>query len=253
MRKTSSGSAVKVSRRWISLYIKKIQREPELGAEDGERQAEVRGEAEVAHPGIVDEPALHHVPAERALQRRPAGTRRRASRQALPQAVLFAEEVRSKAARKTTPIRRPSRRWTYSHQKMRLKPSRVDAEVHQPELGRLAVPGEQRLPVGLRERRERADERLPFDDRQARAGEPRDPAHHDDGEDEGGADEQPGGDGTSVLFLAAAVAIGHGARGCPGRAAKSLIDIKFAPPPARLLYSRRANQHEEADMARRAL
>ena len=41
--------------------------------------AEVRGEPELRHARIVDQPALHHVPAERALQRRRARRCRRAA------------------------------------------------------------------------------------------------------------------------------------------------------------------------------
>ena len=45
------------------------ERDPQLGRQDRERHAQVRGEAEVAHARVVDQAALDHVPAERALQR----------------------------------------------------------------------------------------------------------------------------------------------------------------------------------------
>src|SRR5688572_31343992 len=44
---------------------KELQGEPELRAEDGEREPKMRGEAQVRDARIVDQAALHHVPAER--------------------------------------------------------------------------------------------------------------------------------------------------------------------------------------------
>ena len=46
-------------------------------------------------------------------------------------------------------------------------------------------------PVGGRQRRDDADDRLPFGDRQAGEGEPRDAADHDHQKDQGTANEQP--------------------------------------------------------------
>ena len=67
----------------------------------------------------------------------------------------------------------------------------VHVEVDLLELGRALVLLEQRLPFGLVQRRQRADQRLPLDDRQPGVREAGDAAHHHHGEHEGGADEKP--------------------------------------------------------------
>ena len=43
------------------------EQEPERVAEDEQRHAEMRGEPVLADVGAIDEAALHHVPADRAL------------------------------------------------------------------------------------------------------------------------------------------------------------------------------------------
>ena len=68
------------------------------------------------------------------------------------------------------------------------------ALVDQLVLGRLPVLVEHRLPVGLGERRDRADERLPLDDRQPGVGEAGDAPDDDHRRDRERADEEPGRD-----------------------------------------------------------
>ena len=84
----------------------------------------MRGQPELRHARIVDEPALHHVPAERALQ--PAehedagelGSRSPAELRGARETTGTAPGTRRRSAR-------PSKRWTYSHQKMRLNSASV--------------------------------------------------------------------------------------------------------------------------------
>jgi hypothetical protein len=72
-------------------------------------------------------------------------------------------------------------------------------------LRRLLIEIESVLPVGLRERRDRSAERFPFGDREATFGEPRDPADHDHGENEGGDEQEEIGERTRVLGVVGAV------------------------------------------------
>jgi hypothetical protein len=67
------------------------------------------------------------------------------------------------------------------------------------ELRRLLVLGEKFQPVGLGKRRQGADQRLPFDDRQSRMRQPRHAADHHGEENHGTAGEQPPGHGALLV------------------------------------------------------
>ena len=69
-----------------------------------EREPEMRGQPELRHARIVDEAALHHVPAERALQRRPARRSRRAASRSPRGMRRRATKPEEAARRNTTPI-----------------------------------------------------------------------------------------------------------------------------------------------------
>ena len=66
--------------------------------------------------------------------------------------------------------------------------------VAQAEFGRQAVLGERLVPLRVVERRQRAHDGLPLDDRESGMREARHAAHHDHREHERAAGEQPGGD-----------------------------------------------------------
>ena len=81
-------------------------------------------------------------------------------------------------------------------------------------LGRLLVLVEGLLPLRVVQRRQRADDRLPFDDRQARVREPRDAADDDHREHQRAADEQPGRDRAHRRGARAPATIGTASRSC---------------------------------------
>ena len=179
------GAEVSVARRGCS----EREPDPEHRREDREREAEVRGQPELRHPRVVDEPALHHVPAHRALQAAQHED---------------AEELPRMAGRNVAPRDEPQQR-DEKHdadqapeQAMEVLPPEDALEpgerhplVHLPVLGRQLVLLERLLPLGLGQRRQRADDRLPLDDRQARMREPRDAADDDHREHQRAAHEQP--------------------------------------------------------------
>ena len=74
----------------------------------------------------------------------------------------------------------------------------ADRQVGAADAGELG--GHQQEVGALRQRRQRPDERPPFDDRKPRAREARDAAHEHDGENEGGAQEKPGGHRPAVAL-----------------------------------------------------
>jgi len=51
-----------------NTILQQTKGDPELQGKNKQRQAQVRGEAEVADARVVDQPARHHVPAHGALQ-----------------------------------------------------------------------------------------------------------------------------------------------------------------------------------------
>ncbi len=81
-----------------------------------------------------------------------------------------------------------------------LEPTERHALVHDPVLGNLFVVIELRLPLGRVQGRDRAGQRLPLGDRQARVGQPCGAADHHHGEHHGRHDEQPDRDGTGAAL-----------------------------------------------------
>jgi hypothetical protein len=178
---------------------KEIQRDPQRGRKDRQRNPQVRGQPEVAYARILDEAGLHHVPAERALHR----TEKK-----------YAAELPGKPPIEPPPREEPQER----NQENRadhpaeepvhvfppedsLEPIDVHCEVHEAELGRLAIFREKRFPIRVRERRDGSDQGLPLDDREAGMRQPRDPADDDHCEHQRGAYEQPRGDVPPLFFL----------------------------------------------------
>ena len=143
-------------------------------------------------------------------QVKPFGISRRTANQATP-------------TKKTRPRIRPSSRCAHSQKKMNLKPAR--AHSGRPgdlaKLGCRLVERELAHPVGVGERRDRADDRLPFGDRQSAFRKPGDAADHNHPEHQGGNDEEQVGQGkrTRPAFRQARYRCGgHGRTGHVRRA-----------------------------------
>ncbi len=158
------------------------EQEPERVAEDRQRHAEMGGEPVLADIGAVHEPALHHVPAERALE---ASEHEQA------------EKPRQQRARDVAGDQKAEERHEEgkadeaAEEAMRPFPPEDGLELIEAHaaldlsvFGDLLIGGEGLLPVGLAERRDRSHDRLPFGDGEARIGEPRRPADQDHGDDE---------------------------------------------------------------------
>ncbi|MCZ7565359.1 MAG: hypothetical protein M5U08_17560 [Burkholderiales bacterium] len=183
-------------------------RDPQERGEDQEGDREMRGQPEVRHARIVDEPAHHHVPAHRALQaaehehaeelpgERPADPAANPEPDERDQ-----EHDADQPAEQSVEVLPPEDAF-----ELRQAHAPVDLKV----LGRLPVFLEGRDPIGIGQRRQGAHDRLPLDDRQTGVGEPGDAPHDDHREHERGANEQPGCHG----------ALGRRAaqRNCGGRA-----------------------------------
>src|SRR5579862_9188640 len=163
----------------------------------------MRGQADGAHPRIVDEAARDHEPSDRALQAAQQEDSREPPR----------ERPANRAAREKIKEGNEERHADHAAQEPVAVLPPVDAlevlerhvEVALAPFGGELVLVELGLPLGIVQRRDRADHGLPFDDREARMGEARDPAHHDHGEDERAAGEKPGRDGTVVIGRSRAV------------------------------------------------
>jgi hypothetical protein len=174
--------------------------------EDRERDPQVRREPHRVDLRVVDQPGLHHDPAHRALQAAEHEDRPEPER---GRAVQLLRQLEKEQGQKKNEADHPGEQAVdVLPPEDALEALEGHAGVDQAELGRFPVLGEQPLPLDFRQRRQHADQRLPLDDRQPRAREARDAAHHHDGEHQPGAKEQPAGDLTAVAF-------GHGAQGCP--------------------------------------
>ena len=163
--------------------------DPEHRREDREREAEMRGEPELRHARIVDEPALHHVPAHRALQ-----AAQHEDAEELPRIArrnVAAREEPEQRHEEDDADQAPEQPVEVLPPEDALELGERHALVHLLVLGRQLVLLERLLPLGLGQRRQRADDRLPLDDRQARMREARDAADDDHREHQRAAHEQP--------------------------------------------------------------
>jgi hypothetical protein len=169
--------------------IEQRPRRPQHRGKDREREAQMRGQAELRHSRIVDEPAFHHEPADGALQsteqedagERPREAARNASTREEPQ-VRHEEHDADRAPEQPMEILPPE-----DALELRERHRVIDVA----EFGRRLVLGERVVPVGRVERRQRADDRLPLGDRQAGMREPRHAAHDDHREHQQRAHEKP--------------------------------------------------------------
>ena len=137
----------------------------------------MRGEAKVRNPRIIDESALHHVPAQRALQ---------------PAEKKDGEEPRGDAGRNPAFGDEPQQRHQ-EHDSDRaseqavdifpavdpLEPFQAHVRVDLTKLGRRLISGEGIVPIRVAHGRQRPDDGLPFGDRQPGVGQARHPAHDD--------------------------------------------------------------------------
>jgi hypothetical protein len=166
--------------------------DPEHRAEDRQREPEVRRQPELRHARIVDEAALDHVPAHRALQRA-----QREDRGELPR--VFARDQASRGEPDERDQEDDADRSAQQPVEVfppedALELGEAHSRVHLPVFGRLLILGERLLPLRGVERRQRPHDRLPFDDREAGMREPRDTADDDHREHQRAADEKPCGD-----------------------------------------------------------
>ena len=156
----------------------------------------MHGQPVLADADAIDQAAAHHVPADEALQpaeredpdqprqqraRNPAGGQQHEERHEKGEADQAAEE----AVRPLPP-------------EDALERAKAHALVDLLVLRDLPILVEGILPVGLRQRRHDADDRLPFGDRQAGAGQARRAADADQQEDQRGHRQQPDPHGRGV-------------------------------------------------------
>ena len=149
----------------------------------------MRGQPELRHARIVDQPALHHVPAQRALQaaeREDRDQRRRESGRQLPP-----QDKPGERQRKHRTDDAPEQPMRVFPPEYRLECVEAHSLVHLPVFGRCLVFDEGLVPLRRRKRRQRADDRLPFGNRQPRMGEPGHAADDDDREHQRTTDQQP--------------------------------------------------------------
>ena len=182
------------------------EREPERVSRDHRGQGQMRGESVLAYGDAVaaNEAARHHEPAERSL--RPAQNEQR-------------EDLRNEWLGNGPPQHEIGE-WQQEHEadeaaqqpvrpfppEDRLEAFEAEALVHRLILRDLLVFLEGVLPGGLAHRRQRAQDRLPFRDRQARAGKPRGPADHDHGQHKRCHGEKPDTDGWELRGRSAVAA-----------------------------------------------
>ena len=141
------------------------EQEPERVAEDQQRHAEMRREPVLADIGAVDEAALHHVPADRALK---SAEHEQADQSGQQRARDIAREPEHDEGHEEGGADQPAEK------AMRPFPPIDGLEVLQAhaalDLGifrDLLIGLEGLAPVRLAERRDRADDRLPFGDGEA--------------------------------------------------------------------------------------
>ena len=166
-----------------------IERHPEHGRVDRERDAQVRGEPVLAYPWIVDQAALHHVPAHRTLQ---AAEEKNAGE--LPSQLAIdapAREKIEKGREERHADRAAEQAMTILPPKDAFELVERHAAIHLPILGRELVPGESVLPLRVVQRRHGADDGLPLDDRQSRVREAGNPADDHHQEEQDAAGEKP--------------------------------------------------------------
>ena len=206
--------AVRPARRAL---VRQAERQPEEKAVDREREHEMRGEPVMAHVGPVDQPALHHVPAERAL--RGAEQKGDAECETEPAADPSAQRKPDRRDGEDQPDEAAPEPVQIFQPEDRAEVLDRHPEIDPPELRRLAVEGERGLPPGGVERRQPAGHRPPGRHREPGAGEPGEPAQHHHREDHRAAEIEPESD------RAVGLAGGHRA----ARGAQSLMWRALAP------------------------
>ena len=174
-------------------------RRPQHRAEDQHRQPEVRGQAELRHARVVDEAALHHVPAERALQR--AQHEDRGQRLRVPRGNAPAREKIEEGQQEHGTDQPPQQPVEIFPPEDALELGERHRVIDLAKLGRRLVLAERGLPVAGRQRRHRADDRLPFGDRQPGMREPRDAADDDDQEHQRATGDKPQRDRAGIARL----------------------------------------------------
>ena len=181
----------------IARLILEAAGDEDQGDEEQRGGGQMRGEAVLRDSTRAERPddTIH----QPSTPWRPPRTKRTASGVA-----SFHEKRRwnrkmTKGIAKANPMTRPRKRCAHSHQKMYWKSSRRQVEVLALVLGDLLVGLELGLPVGGRERRQHAGDRLPLGDREPGVGEARDAAERDHREHQRREAVEPDADGAQPV------------------------------------------------------
>ena len=151
------------------------------------------GEPVGAHVGPVDQPALHHVPAEQALAA--AEHADGEHRETEPEIEGAADQEPEEGQHEGDPHRPAQQPMRVLEPEDRLELRQRHAEVDRLVLGEALVVGEERLPRVGADGRERAHQRAPVHHGEAGLVEPGDAAEHHHRQHQAGEAEQPPGDG----------------------------------------------------------
>ena len=165
------------------------ERQPQDRRIDSQSQSEMRDEAVLADLDPIGQPALDHVPAEGSLGE--AEQQNAAERRNHPPRQPPAHQKPDKGRGKDDADQPSQQPMTILPEVNAFELIQRHSKMDRTVFWDLFVFGKFGGPVGSGERRHDADNRLPFGDRQARQGEPRDAADYDHQENHCAADEQP--------------------------------------------------------------
>ena len=154
----------------------------------------MRSEPQLRHSRVVDQTALDHVPAQCSLrsaeQENPEQHRRQTGRRWK----LSACDEPQQRHDEGEPDQAPEQAVDIFHPEYAFERVDAHAAIYLQVLRRRLILGKRFVPLRLGQRRQCADDGLPFGDRQARMRQARHAADHDQGEHQGAADEKPGRD-----------------------------------------------------------
>ena len=181
--------------------LPEIERGPDQRGHDEQCEQQVRGQAEMADIGPVDEARHHHVPAEQALAAAEQEQRDQPPAIALGNGPLHREPgEREGEGKADQPADQPVDPFPEEDEL-------ILGEVHARRAVDLAIFGgrlvkvEGLLPLFVGQRRDCAADRIPFGDRKPAFGQAGDPADHDHQEHQPGDEHQPVGDGERAGML----------------------------------------------------
>ena len=212
------------------------EQEPERVAEDRKGNAEMRGEPVLADIGAVDETALHHVPADGALE---AAENEESDQPRQKRARDIAEKPEADEWHEKSDADQPAEKAMRPFPPIDgLELVEAHAALELGIFGDLLIGLEGLLPVGLGERRHGAHDRLPLGDGEARIGEPRGAADQDHGDDQSRDRAEPQPQRANMAWFHGGIAGGRHQR-------EDMAGLIAAPAPGQL----RPLPHTAADAA----